>query len=151
MCVNAVNLRICKFEATSSVDVASGREWRATAIVEEVAIATAEETALSLKATVSGHSKARTLDNRARNFTQNSDLYKMNFVQQLKLQDHPERLHFALNFLVRMLMDEYWSSHILWIDEAHFHLDGAVNAQKWRIWGSYGESSCLEATTVTHL
>ena len=62
--------------------------------------------------------------------------YKLLFLQQLKTQDHAARFDFALNFLSRMQVDEYWPSHILWTDEAHFTSDGAVNTQNSRIWGS---------------
>ena len=29
-----------------------------------------------------------------------------------------------------------WSENILWTDEAHFNLEGAVNTQNCRVWGS---------------
>ena len=35
-----------------------------------------------------------------------------------------------------MHVDEYWPSHILWTDEAHFHFDGAMNTHNCRIWSS---------------
>ena len=45
-------------------------------------------------------------------------------------------LDFALNFLARMQVEEYYPLHNLWTDEAHYHLDSAVNAQTCCIWGS---------------
>lgn len=144
MSVNAVKDMILKFEETGSLDVAPGRGRRAIApaIVEEIAIATAEASVRSSNASVSGRSIARALDipwTTVRMILRKILKlypYKMHFVQQLKPQDHSARLDFALHFLARMQVDEYWPSHILWTDEAHFHLDGAVNTQNCRIWGS---------------
>ena len=45
-------------------------------------------------------------------------------------------LDFALNFLARMQVEEYYPLHNLWTDDAHYHLDSAVNAQTCCIWGS---------------
>ena len=57
-------------------------------------------------------------------------------MEQLKPQDLSARLDFALNFVARMQMDEYWPSHTLWTDEVCFHLDDAVIKQNCRTWGS---------------
>ncbi|GFV96932.1 zinc finger MYM-type protein 1 [Trichonephila clavipes] len=35
-----------------------------------------------------------------------------------------------------MEVDDAWPWKILWSDEAHFYLDGAVNTQNYRIWGT---------------
>ena len=71
--------------------------------------------------------------------------YKLPFVQQLKSQD----LDFALNFLARMQVDEYWPSQILWTDEVHFHLDSAVNTQNCLLHMGFHESLCRATTIVT--
>lgn len=58
----------------------------------------------------------------------------MHFVQQLKLQDNSAHLVLTLRFLEMVQGNEYWT--ILCADEAHFHLDGAVNTQNCRLWYS---------------
>lgn len=144
MSSSAVQRMIRKFEETGSLDVAPGRGRRATqpATVDEVAIATAAAAASSSNATVSGRSIARTLNipwatvRMILRKILKLYPYKMHFVQQLKPHDHSARLDFALSFLARMQVDDNWPSHIFWTDEAHFHLDGAVNTQNCRIWGS---------------
>ncbi|GFV44142.1 transposable element tc3 transposase [Trichonephila clavipes] len=35
-----------------------------------------------------------------------------------------------------MEVDDTWPWKMQWSDEAHFYLDGAVNTQNCRIWGS---------------
>ena len=62
--------------------------------------------------------------------------YKIQIVQQLKPLDPQKRLDFAFQFLARMEVDGMWPENILWIDEAHFTLEGAVNTENSRIWGS---------------
>ena len=41
-----------------------------------------------------------------------------------------------LQFLPRMEVDDTWPENILWTDETHFTLGGAVNTENCRIWGS---------------
>ena len=62
--------------------------------------------------------------------------YKIQIVQQLKPRDSQQRLDFALQFLARMKVDDMWPENILWTNEAHFTLEGAVNTQNHRIWGT---------------
>ena len=57
-------------------------------------------------------------------------------MQQLKPHDPQQRLDFALQFLARIEVDDMWPENILWTDEAHFTLEGAVNTQNCRIWSS---------------
>ena len=101
---------IRKSEAIGFLDVASGREWRATApaIVEEVTIATVEGTTRTSNATVSGRSIAQALDILWATVRMilykilKLYAYKLHFVQKLKPQDHSARLDFAMKFLARM-------------------------------------------------
>ena len=62
--------------------------------------------------------------------------YKIQNVQQLKPHDLQQLFDFALQFLARMVVDDMWPENILLTDEAHFTLEGAVNTQNCRIWGS---------------
>ena len=57
-------------------------------------------------------------------------------MQQLKPHDPQQRLDFALDFLAGMEVDDMWPENILWTDEAHFTLEGAVNTQNSRMRGS---------------
>ena len=57
----------------------------------------------------------------------------MSFVQQLNQADPEKHLNFATNFLSRIIVDKEWQWNILWFDEAHFTLDGALNNQNCRI------------------
>ena len=52
------------------------------------------------------------------------------------IYDPQQRLDFALHFLARVEVDDMWPENILWTDEAHFTLEGAVNTQNCRILGS---------------
>ena len=55
--------------------------------------------------------------------------YKISFVRQLNPADLEKSLNFVINFLIRMLFDNEWPLNILWPEEAHFTLNGAVNSQ----------------------
>ena len=57
-------------------------------------------------------------------------------MQQLKPHDPQQHLDFALQFLARMEVDDMLPENILWTDEAHFTLEGAVNTQYCQICGS---------------
>ena len=66
-------------------------------------------------------------------------------MRQLKLQDNSAHPDFALNFLARMQVDEYWPSHILLTDEIHFHL---VREYTELLHMGFYESSCCTTTTI---
>ena len=55
---------------------------------------------------------------------------KISFVYQLNQANPERRLNFATNFLARINVENEGPWNILWSDEAHFTLDGAVNSQK---------------------
>ncbi|CAH1114272.1 unnamed protein product [Psylliodes chrysocephalus] len=57
--------------------------------------------------------------------------YKIQIVQALKVEDYPIRVAFAQH----MLQNFNNFDNILFSDEAHFHLNGAVNKQNCRYWG----------------
>ncbi|GBM18396.1 hypothetical protein AVEN_72738-1 [Araneus ventricosus] len=62
--------------------------------------------------------------------------FKITHIQELVPADLPKREAFALQFLARMEVDSAWSWNILWTDEAHFHLQGCINTQNYRIWAT---------------
>lgn len=60
-------------------------------------------------------------------------------------------LEFALHFLARMQVGEYWKLHILWTYESHFHLDGTLNRENF----AYGyqfpcRSMSVETFSIRH-
>ena len=57
-------------------------------------------------------------------------------MQQLNPVGPGNHLNFETNFLARIFIDNEWPWIILSSDEAHFTLDGGVNSQNCRIWGS---------------
>lgn len=58
--------------------------------------------------------------------------YKIQFVQALNVNDYPLRLNFANEMLERFPTFE----NIIFSDEANFHLNGHVNKQNCRFWGT---------------
>lgn len=58
--------------------------------------------------------------------------YKLVVVQQLNVRDYAQRLNFAQQMLD--LFEENENMSLLMSDEAHFHLNGAVNKQNCRYW-----------------
>ena len=53
-------------------------------------------------------------------------------MQKLNPGDLEKRLKFGTNFLGRIFVDNEWPWNILWSNETHFTLDGAVNRQNCR-------------------
>lgn len=62
--------------------------------------------------------------------------YKVQITQELKPRDHGQRREFVEWIIDRQNRDADFSNKIIFSDEAHFHLDGFVNRQNCRIWGS---------------
>lgn len=62
--------------------------------------------------------------------------YKIQLTQQLKTADHLKRREFVDWILERQEVDPDFPKKIIFSDEAHFHLDGYVNKQNCRIWGT---------------
>ena len=67
--------------------------------------------------------------------------YKIQLTQQLKVTDHQKRRQFVDWVLRRRQEDARFANKIIFSDEAHFHLNGFVNKQNCRIWGS--ENPCM--------
>lgn len=62
--------------------------------------------------------------------------YKLVLTQELKPLDHSKRRTFADWVIERRIADPDFLNKIIFSDEALFHLDGYVNKQNCRIWGS---------------
>ena len=71
--------------------------------------------------------------------------YKISSVQELFPGDAAIRLDFPLIFFARMQVDATWSWRILWIDEAHFNLNGVqepFHSPKLIVWCGF-TGSCV--------
>ena len=62
--------------------------------------------------------------------------YKFKIIQELKPHDHPMHFRFAPWTEDRLVENEHFYRKIIFLDKAHFHIEGYVNKQNCRIWGS---------------
>ena len=62
--------------------------------------------------------------------------YKFQLTQELKPTDHVQRREFVNWLSENQKVDGNFSKKIIFSDETHFQLDGCVNTQNCRIWGS---------------
>ncbi|KAK9872165.1 hypothetical protein WA026_016219 [Henosepilachna vigintioctopunctata] len=69
--------------------------------------------------------------------------YKIQLTQ-LKSNDHAQRTYFAEWIIEHQQMDADFSSKIIPSEEAHFHLDGFINRQNCRFWGSENHHVVVE-------
>lgn len=133
---------ISRFETTGSLGVQRGRGRKpiGAAVVSEVATAVVEQSLTNNRGTSSARAVSRQLDvsygtvwkilRKIVHFFP----YKISHNQQLLGTDPERRLSFALTFIARMEVDDFWPWNILWSDEAHFYLNGTVNTHNCRIW-----------------
>ena len=68
--------------------------------------------------------------------------YKVQLVQELKPIDHPMCFRFA-----KGVCDRLTECADFFSDEAHFYLDGYVNKQNCRIWGTENPNAYIEKPT----
>ncbi|CAK9826872.1 hypothetical protein ANTRET_LOCUS4642 [Anthophora retusa] len=61
--------------------------------------------------------------------------YKVQLVQELKPTDYEQRLVYAVR-LQEVTSDNNFIHRLIMSDEAHFHLNGFVNRQNCRVWGT---------------
>ncbi|CAK9811660.1 Transposable element Tc3 transposase [Anthophora quadrimaculata] len=66
----------------------------------------------------------------------NLHAYKIQLTQELKPQDHSMCRNFANWALEKLQVDDSFGRKIILSDEAHFFLNGFVNKQNCRIWGT---------------
>lgn len=61
--------------------------------------------------------------------------YRMQLLQQLKLEDYARQLDFCIN-MQEALEDEDFATKLIFSDEATFHLSGNVNHHNVQFWGT---------------
>jgi hypothetical protein len=74
-------------------------------------------------------------------------VYKVQILQELKPKDNPRRHYFACDMLDRIGRDPNFLTN-MFSDEATFHVSGAVNRHKFRVWGSQQTHSVMEHVNV---
>jgi hypothetical protein len=60
--------------------------------------------------------------------------YTLQLLQELTPADHKSRVVFANNQLQLLAINPEFLDHLLFSDEAHFHLNGGVNRHNFRYW-----------------
>nr|XP_012563354.1 unnamed protein product [Hydra vulgaris] len=79
--------------------------------------------------------------------------YKIQLVQSLQPPDFQKRLNYAVRFQRTARNDNEFIHKLIMGDEAHFHLNGHVNKQNMRFWGTenphQGHASPLHSVKVT--
>ena len=68
-------------------------------------------------------------------------------VQALKAPDAAKRVKWAEDFLYAVMMDFTYPDHILWTDEAIFHLNGTVNQHNAITWATQNPHVYIERDT----
>ena len=56
--------------------------------------------------------------------------------------------NFVTNFLARIFVNNEWPWNILWFNEAHFTLEGAIKRQNFRIWVSVRSLLCMSVIRI---
>ncbi|GFT70104.1 uncharacterized protein TNCV_2785261 [Trichonephila clavipes] len=154
--LTAINLQfmVTKFEETGWLNFRSGRGRKPVSAeaMEKVALHVEEDKASNVQASTSVRLVAEalylprsTVQKIMRNILRYYP-YKLQLVQELLPHDFETRHLFSLQFLARLEVDPEWHWHILWTDEAHFHLDGSVNTHSCRIWESDNPHCTLQVT-----
>lgn len=62
--------------------------------------------------------------------------YKIHLAQELLSRDAPQRLQYASRFILLATENVNFFNTLINGDEAYFHLNGYVNKQNCRIWGT---------------
>lgn len=131
---------IRKFEATGSLAIQPRRGRRCVAAQEVDAVATKAHRISSFMGSTSVRRIAETTDQPS--FTVHKILqkvlrnypYNLSLVKTFLPADLRSRQTFAFQILAQCELQNVRPWNILWTDEAHFHLDGAINTHNCRIW-----------------
>lgn len=74
--------------------------------------------------------------------------YKIQTAQRLEERDEQARLDFANDVIDLTDRKKLDLNKIIFTDEAHFYLDGYVNSQNYRIWGSEKPNNALQSAPL---
>jgi len=66
-------------------------------------------------------------------------------MQELKENDHQLRLEFCQQIMTNINEDNEFLDKLWMSDEAHFHLTGYVNKQKYRYWADSNRKTFMNA------
>jgi hypothetical protein len=72
--------------------------------------------------------------------------YKIQFVAKIPDSAINKRLNFSLKMLEINSVNSSFIDNIWFTDESHFYIDGYINKQNWRIWGSEKPEVFVEKT-----
>lgn len=142
---------ITKFEATGTLGIQPGRGRKCVAaqVVDDVATQVEEDRSQTIGSTsvrriAASVDQPRSTVHKILQKVLRYYPYKLSLLQQLLPADLDSRQTFALRFLARVELQDEWPWNILWTDEAHFHLEGAVNTHNCRIWAATNPHAFLQ-------
>lgn len=142
-----VNL-ITKFEQTGSLsDIKRPVRMRSVRSVENIAAvaeSVADNPGLSIPKRSQQLGISQTSLHRILHKDLNMHAYKVQLVQELKPTDHAQRRTFVNWVLEMQAGNPDFFRKVIFSDEAHFHLEGFVNKQNCRIWGSENPRKIVE-------
>lgn len=129
-----------KFETTGSViDVKHSTRYRRGRSVQNVS-RVRDSVAVNPKTSIRRRSQELAIPRSTMQRILTKDLhmhaYKIHLTQQLLPTDHRQRREFVRWVMEQQEVDIDFPDKIIFSDEAHFHLDGFVNKQNCRIWGT---------------
>lgn len=75
--------------------------------------------------------------------------YRIHVVHALSVSDKTNRGELCSEVLQRIVNETSLLSRILWTDEVHFHLNGAINSWNYRIWSRSNEHIGLWSPKIT--
>lgn len=137
---SSVRRLISKFETTGSViNIKKTGRRRLVRTDENIAIVN-DSVTVSPTRSIRRRSQQLNLSSTSLQRILSKDLhmhaYKVQLTQEVKPTDHGRRRQFADWILARQAGDMNFVNRIIFSDEAHFHLNGYVNKQNCRVWGT---------------
>lgn len=121
-----------------------GRSVRNEAVVEAVRQSVNEDPSVSTRRRSAQLGMSRTSLQRILKRDLKMFPYKIQMVQQLLPQDHQARLQYAIRFSQIARENDNFLNNLIMSDEAHFHLNGYVNKQNCRFWGTHNPRALLQ-------
>lgn len=151
---NTVKNLVEKFERTGSVkndiDARKNKERTVTTpeLIEELDKLTTDEPSISMRRAAQRFNISHSTVHKVLRKDLKKFPYKIQTAQRLTEAAKQRRFEFAIEFLDKIEDGTVDLNKIIFTDEAHFWLDGYVNKQNFRIWGT--EKPTFVATTPLH-